>query len=366
MATTNNKNRQSIYVEEGKSFTSYIEEGNKAYDRKDFLTFKRCYESAIEILERKLPYLSEVEKEKVLKTIKRIRNIADQIKIDVHKKEEQFSTNINNEDETNIVGLIKVIKPEDVNVSLNEIYGFENAKEAIHEYVIGPITHPEAYRYDYGDAKGLFLAGPPGTGKTTFAKAVAKEAGVPFMKVEMGALVNALVGQTPKNIDAVFAYAQEYAKSHHTKVILFFDEFEDIGRSRESDDKSSNMSVPSLLRNMEGIESHKDVVVIAASNYANLIDKALIDRFEVVNIPLPDYKARKSIILNKFKDLEKEYLDLLDIDEAARISEGMGGRKIHQACVKLKYHISKKKENNLLVDKSINDYFLETIRKYSE
>ena len=269
-----------------------------------------------------------------------------------------------NEGNDNVEGLLTFIKPEDIDMTFNDVIGLEKAKQAMEQYVIKPLRDPESYKYNYGNSKCIFLSGPPGTGKTTFAKAVAKEVGVPFAKVEVSGIVNCLVGETAKNIDKIFNYAHDYAARNNTKLILFFDEFEEIARSRGSDDKTSSLAVPALLRNLEGMTNNKDLVVLAASNYVELIDKALFDRFrQIVEVPLPNKEAREFLFKNKFKEVEPEFLAFINFDEAAELSDGLSGREITNIVSEVKYFISDHLSNKEPINENIHQYLLEQIEE---
>ncbi len=264
----------------------------------------------------------------------------------------------------NIDGLLTFIKPEEIDITFDDVIGLEKAKKAMEQYVIKPLKDPESYRYNYGNSKCIFLSGPPGTGKTTFAKAVAKEVGVPFAKVEVSGIVNCLVGETAKNIDKIFKFAHDYAAKYNTKLILFFDEFEEIARSRGSDDKTSSLAVPALLRNLEGMTNNKDLIVLAASNYVELIDKALFDRFrQIVEVPLPNKEAREFLFKNKFKEVEQEYLQFINFPEAAEKSEGLSGREITNIVSEVKYFISDCLSNKQPINENLQQYLLQQIEE---
>ena len=191
---------------------------------------------------------------------------------------------------------------------------------------------------------------------------MAKEVGVPFAKVEVSGIVNCLVGETAKNIDKIFNYAHDYAERNNTKLILFFDEFEEIARSRGSDDKTSSLAVPALLRNLEGMTNNKDLIVLAASNYVELIDKALFDRFrQIVEVPLPNKEARLFLFKSKFKEVEPEYLQFINFEQAAELSDGLSGREITNITSEVKYHISDCLSNKQPIDESLHQYLLEQI-----
>ena len=224
-------------------------------------------------------------------------------------------------------------RTDDLVGGFDQVIGLEEAKEAVTEYVINPIRYPEAYNYTFMDNKCILLEGPPGTGKTTFAKAVAKEINQPFALVNVAGLVNCYVGETAKTIDKVFASLREFASRNNCGITVFFDEFDEIAKSREGDDKASQTSVPALLRNLDGVQQNKNFLIIANTNCVDMLDRGIRDRFRrKIHIPLPDLTMRKRFFKDKLAQLEPEYFSKLNLDELAKASEGLSGRAISQIC----------------------------------
>ncbi len=224
------------------------------------------------------------------------------------------------------------------------VIGLEEAKAAVEDYVINPIRYPEAYSYNFLDNKAILLEGPPGTGKTTFAKAVAKEVDQPFALVNVSALVNCLVGETGKNIDKVFAFLRAYAEKNDCGITVFFDELDEIGKARGSDDKTSEAAVPALLRNLDGVAKNKRFLILANTNRKDLFDSALAERFrKLIYIPLPDADLREKLFAAKLSDVEERFMGELDLKEAAARSEGLSGRDITFICDDFKYLLAKVK-----------------------
>lgn len=228
-----------------------------------------------------------------------------------------------------IEGYVTLIEPQDLGSGFEGVMGMEEAKEAITEYVINPVKYPEAYSYDFIDNKAILLYGPPGTGKTTFAKAVAKEVNESFFLVNMAGLVNCYVGETAKNIDKIFDYIRDYTERNCRDVIVFFDEMDEIAKKRGGDDKASESAVPALLRNLDGVKKNKGFLVLANTNYAELLDEAILSRFRRrVYIPLPDKGTRVKLLGLQLKDLEPERVAEIDFDGFGDESEGLSGRDI--------------------------------------
>lgn len=370
-----------------REYEECLKDVSRAKSNGDAIALKSGLLQASELLSRLADFYTGPSRDKALADAKKMRDIADRIYVKPVESRQKANPNpyayndsspflngnngapnqmnsANEQANDNVQGLLTFIKPEDIDTTFDDVIGLEKAKQAMEQYVIKPLRDPESYKYNYGNSKCIFLSGPPGTGKTTFAKAVAKEVGVPFAKVEVSGIVNCLVGETAKNIDKIFVFAHDYAAKHQTKLILFFDEFEEIARSRGSDDKTSSLAVPALLRNLEGMTNNKDLIVLAASNYVELIDKALFDRFRlIVEVPLPNKEARLFLFKNKFKEVEPEYLSFINFDEAAEFSEGLSGREISNIVSEVKYFISDCLSNKQPINEGVHQYLLKQIEE---
>ncbi len=224
-------------------------------------------------------------------------------------------------------------------VSFDDIVGLSDAKEAIHNLLIDPLKNPEAYK-KYGLKAGGFilLEGPPGTGKTTFAKAAACELSVPFADVNANSLVDSYIGKTGKNIDKLFDEARALAKKNGTPVVLFIDEIDYLAQKRGGENKTAAEAVPTLIKQMDGFStSSDDIVLIAATNIKETLDPAILSRFvNVIKIPLPTEAERKTLFEKKLVQLSKTDLDAIDFSRAASISVGFSGRDITQVTRELK------------------------------
>lgn len=236
---------------------------------------------------------------------------------------------------------ITFFSPDEIEETFETVIGLEQAKDAVTEYVINPIKYQDAYSYKFQDNKAVLLEGPPGTGKTTFAKAVAKEINQPFALVNVAALVNCYIGETGKNIDKVFAYLRDYSEKNECGLTVFFDELDEIAKQRGGDDKASASAVPALLRNMDGMKRNKSFLILANTNCMEMLDRGILDRFRKrIHIPLPDEGMRMYFFKQKLGDVEENFTSQLDFELLAQESEGLSGRSITYICDDFKYYIS--------------------------
>ncbi len=219
------------------------------------------------------------------------------------------------------------------NVKWDFIGGLEDVKKELREAVELPLKKPEMFtKFGIRPVRGILLYGPPGTGKTLLAKAAATESEANFIAVRGPELLSKWVGESEKGIREIFRKARQAAPS-----IIFFDEIDAIAPSRtggESDgSRVTEKIVNTLLTEMDGMQSLKDVVVIAATNRPDIIDPALLrpGRFDkLIQIPQPDEAARRDILkVHSAKmPLDKD-VDLFDL---AKKTEGYSGADIEAFC----------------------------------
>ncbi len=241
-------------------------------------------------------------------------------------------------DNEKITQYLTIVKRSELGAGFEGVIGLEDAKRAITEYIINPMRYPEEYNYNFIDNRAVLLEGPPGTGKTTFALAAAKEMNVPFALINVASLVNCYIGETAKNIDRIFEYIRNYAAANNTPVIAFFDEFDEVAKKRDSNDKTAEAAVPALLRNLDGVKRNKNLFVLANVNDKNWLDPAVAERFrKIIHIPLPDEAARRRLFCAKLCEVEQTFLERIDFAEAARLSEGLSGRDITFICDDFKH-----------------------------
>ncbi len=225
-------------------------------------------------------------------------------------------------------------KNTDVKVSFENVAGLEGAKEEVQE-IVDFLKQPEKYTSLGGKIpKGALLVGPPGTGKTLLAKAVAGEAKVPFYSLSGSDFVEMFVGVGASRVRDLFKQAKD-----KSPAIIFIDEIDAIGRARGknnfsgSNDEREN-TLNQLLTEMDGFGSDSNVIVIAATNRADVLDKALMraGRFDrQIFVDLPDVRERKEIFQVHLKPIKK-LDDELDIDFLAKQTPGFSGADIANVC----------------------------------
>jgi len=191
-----------------------------------------------------------------------------------------------------------------------QVVGLARAKRRLAQ-VVEWLRHPGALAaFGLRPPRGFLLAGPPGTGKTLLARALAGEAGVPFLSLSASELISKWVGESEERIRNLFRQAREYAPA-----IIFLDEIDSIGRARTGESRGwESSTLNQLLASMDGFQaSDQTVFVLAATNHAGVLDPALLrpGRFdEVVPVDLPDKEARRVFLEMRLRDLGVSGLDL--------------------------------------------------------
>ncbi len=224
-------------------------------------------------------------------------------------------------------------KNTDVKITFKDVAGLEGAKEEIQE-IVDFLKNPKKYTILGGKIpKGALLVGSPGTGKTLLAKAVAGEAKVPFFSLSGSDFVEMFVGVGASRVRDLFKQAKDKSPS-----IIFIDEIDAIGRARGksnitgSNDEREN-TLNQLLTEMDGFGTNTNVIVIAATNRADVLDKALMraGRFDrQIYVDLPDLNERKEIFKVHLKPLK--VVKGLDIDFLAKQTPGFSGADIANVC----------------------------------
>jgi len=220
---------------------------------------------------------------------------------------------------------------ESPNVHWDEVGGMEETKQELREAIEWPLKYREIFEHtDVKPPKGIMLYGPPGTGKTLVAKAVATESEVNFISVKGPELLSKWVGESEKGVREIFRKARQAAP-----CIIFFDEIDSIvpPRGRNMGNNVTERVVSQVLTELDGLDSLKDVVVVAATNRVDMVDSALmrpgrIDR--ILYIPNPDLEARKEIM--GIHTRGKPLADDVDLDKLAELMEGYSGADIAATC----------------------------------
>ncbi|PTM06818.1 MAG: peptidase M41 [Bacteroidetes bacterium] len=221
----------------------------------------------------------------------------------------------------------------DTRTSFKDVAGLEGAKEEVQE-IVEFLKNPEKYTSLGGKIpKGALLVGPPGTGKTLLAKAVAGEAKVPFFSLSGSDFVEMFVGVGASRVRDLFKQAKD-----KSPAIIFIDEIDAIGRARGknnitgSNDEREN-TLNQLLTEMDGFGTNTNVIVLAATNRADILDKALMraGRFDrQIYVDLPDLNERKEIFEVHLKPIKTS--ETLDLEFLARQTPGFSGADIANVC----------------------------------
>ena len=224
-------------------------------------------------------------------------------------------------------------KGDEIKVTFKDVAGQAGAKQEVQE-IVDFLKNPKKYT-DLGGKipKGALLVGPPGTGKTLLAKAVAGEAGVPFFSMSGSDFVEMFVGVGASRVRDLFRQAKEKAP-----CIIFIDEIDAVGRARSknpamggNDERENTLNA--LLTEMDGFGTNSGVIILAATNRADMLDSALLraGRFDrQINVDLPDLNERKEVFKVHLKPLKID--NTVDVDFLARQTPGFSGADIANVC----------------------------------
>ncbi len=215
--------------------------------------------------------------------------------------------------------LVRIIAPEDIMQPLSDLILSKNQEEEI-EKIVRAIQYRDYLKkiglYDIGK---VLMVGPPGTGKTSVARALSEKLGIPFVEVRLSMITDQYLGETAKNIDRVFELVKQLSP-----CILFIDEFDFIAKTRVSDEHAAlKRAVNTLLKAIDEISLTRDgVLLIAATNHPRMLDSAAWRRFdEIMNFPLPDVDMRRKILDIVTRDIDGTF----DTEQISHLTEGYTG-----------------------------------------
>ena len=227
----------------------------------------------------------------------------------------------------------KLAEKDEIKVTFKDVAGLYGAKDEVME-IVDFLKNPKKYTALGGKIpKGALLVGPPGTGKTLLAKAVAGEANVPFFSISGSDFVEMFVGVGASRVRDLFRQAKEKAP-----CIVFIDEIDAVGRARSknggfsSNDEREN-TLNQLLTEMDGFGTNSGVIILAATNRADILDKALMraGRFDrQIHVELPDLKEREEIFEVHLRNLK--LADDFDLEFLAKHTPGFSGADIANVC----------------------------------
>jgi len=227
-----------------------------------------------------------------------------------------------NPDTAEMLGLVRIYSPEDIKVDFSDVALDKDQIEEIRKIEIAIEERNYLRQIGLTDIGKLLFIGPPGTGKTTTARALSKKLHLPLVEVKLSMITSQYLGETSKNIEKVFEIAKKL-----NPCILFIDEFDYVAKTRTSDEHAAvKRAVNTLLKSIDEINLVEDgVLLIAATNHPSLLDPAVWRRFDkIVEFPEPSEMVRRKIFELTLERIPGEY----DIDELVEITDGFTGAEI--------------------------------------
>ncbi len=227
-----------------------------------------------------------------------------------------------NEETREMLSLVRVFSPEEIPVDFNEVALSEEQIEEIRKIEVAISEREYLRRIGLVDIGKLLFIGPPGTGKTTTAKALSKKLYLPLVEVKLSMITSQYLGETSKNIEKIFEIAKKLSP-----CILFIDEFDYVAKTRTSDEHAAiKRAVNTLLKSIDEINLVNDgVVLIAATNHPGLLDPAVWRRFDkIVEFPEPEEKIRRKLFEIFLSRIDGNF----DIEELVKATKGFTGADI--------------------------------------
>ena len=303
------------------TFNLYMQKGKEAKEKGNFTLAKRNFMLAGETMMKLAKVSKGALRDARMKRARRIVELSSNMQ---EKKEEKDS---GDED-------IKKWKSAEIpNIHFSDVAGLEDVKKAIKIRMINPYLYPDKYKlYNKKTGGGVLLYGPPGTGKTMIAKAIACEAQAKFYSVKGSDIVSKWVGESEKNINALFEEANK-----QDRAIIFIDEMDSL-LGKRGVDTHNDKRVNEFLAQMDGFSGkNPNLLLLGATNRPWDIDSAVLrsGRFsQKIYIPLPDAKARKFMIEKSMKNVpvDKDF----NVDKIVEKTEMFSGADIDELCDRAK------------------------------
>ncbi|MBS3161398.1 ATP-binding protein [Candidatus Woesearchaeota archaeon] len=268
---------------------------------------------------------------------------------------------INIQEKQNVIGNFLFTKPK---FTFRDVAGMEEVKDKIKIKVVEPINNPEIFQiFGKKFGGGMIMYGPPGCGKSYIAEATAGEADVTYFNVKVSDIKGKYVGETENNLAKLFKLARE-----HQPCIIFFDEFESLGRERNDAVGHDKSMVSQLLTEIDSLGSkNQQIMLIAATNEPWNIDIAFRreGRFgNTIFIPPPDHNSRKNIL--KMQLQGKPIDEKLNYEELAKITELYSGADLLEVCNTAVENVISECLKNKKIRKITTEDILEVIKKKKE
>ncbi|MEM0188229.1 MAG: AAA family ATPase [Saccharolobus sp.] len=257
----------------------------------------------------------------------------------------------------------KKIEVEDKKITWNDIGGYEDVKKEIREYIELPLKNKDvAIKYGLRPPKGILLFGPPGCGKTLMMRALANEAKLNFIYVNISDIMSKWYGESEARLRELFNNARK-----NSPCILFFDEIDTIGVKRESHtgDSVTPRLLSLMLSEIDGLHSDDGVIIVGSTNVPQLLDKALLraGRFDkMIYLGPPDKAARKQIL--EIHCRGKPLANDVDFDKIAEMTERYSGADLANLCQEAARKVAAEAIEKGVDRKITMNDFIELIKKY--